>query len=295
MTSNNLRMIEHPVLERTVMLIAFEGWPDAGKVATGAVNYMKDKLRPKKFAEVRADDFYVYHTLGSDHRNAYATIRDGITEDIKLPTTGFWSYKNRTGGSDLIIVIGHEPELRWQEYVGLILDVAQKLNVSRIIALGGTFDQIPHTVEPVISAVVNDPAQKTEFTKLGMGLVNYEGQCAIHSLLLSAAAERKLPAASLWGHTPHYIQVANTRGCYALLDKLTGMLNIPLDLEDIRRAGEFLYAQVSLAINQKAELRDSLKQMEQNYLQGKLGMNASSGRDVIKEVEDYLKEREDKS
>lgn len=37
--------------------MGFEEWPDAGKVSSGVVGYLRDKLQARKFAEIKPDDF----------------------------------------------------------------------------------------------------------------------------------------------------------------------------------------------------------------------------------------------
>ena len=165
--------------------------------------------------------------------------------------------------------------------------------MERIYTIGGTYDTVPHTIEPIITAVVNDPGLRDEMSKYGIGLINYKGPSSVHTFLLFSAKKRDLKAASLWGHVPHYVQVPNAKVCYGILGKLTGMLEIAVDLDDIKRAGEYLDEQVSQAIEQKAELRDYVRRLEQEYSKGKYEAGGSLGEDIIKEVEDFLRKKKD--
>jgi len=49
-----------PELNRPYLVAGFEGWPDAGRVSSGVVGYLRDKLNARKCAEVKPDDFYIF-------------------------------------------------------------------------------------------------------------------------------------------------------------------------------------------------------------------------------------------
>ncbi len=49
----SLIIYERPNLVQPYLVMGLEGWPDAGRVSSGVVGYLKDKLGAKKFAEVK--------------------------------------------------------------------------------------------------------------------------------------------------------------------------------------------------------------------------------------------------
>ena len=289
----DLIIYERPYLVQPYLVMGFEGWPDAGRVSSGTVTYLKDKLAARKLAMVRPDDFYLFQSPDVELKRPIIDIEDGMVKTLKLTSTTFWFYKSAESTHDLIISRGREPELAWNRYVNLVLDFAQELNVERIYSIGGTYDRVPHTIEPVITAVFNYPDLKAEMGKHGIDLINYTGPSSIHSLLIVSAKERGLKMASLWGHVPHYIQVANTKVCYSILNKLAKILNIAVDLDDMKRASEYLDRQVSEAIKEKTELEDYVKRLEEEYCQGKREAGEVLGEDIIKEVEDFLRKKKD--
>ena len=77
------------------------------------------------------------------------------------------------------------------------------------------------------------------------------------------------------------------------LDKLAKMLGIVVDLDDIRAAGEYLDEQVSKAVEEKAELRDYVSRLEEEYRQGRYQAGETLGKDIIKEVEDFLRKKKE--
>ena len=293
MEMQRLIIYERPNLVQPYLVMGFEGWPDAGRVSSGVASQLKDRLETKKFAEVKADDFYLFQSPGIEVRRPLTDIEDGLVKSLSLPSTIFWFFKNDKSAHDLIISLGMEPELRWNSYVDLVLDLAREFGVQRLYTIGGTYDTVPHTIEPMISAVLNDASLKDEMRGYGVGLIDYKGPSSVHTMLIVSAGKRELKAASLWGHVPSYIQVPNAKVCYGILRKLTKMLDIAVDLEDLKKAGEYLDDQVSKAIKQKPGLEDYVRRLEEEYSKGKYEAGEPLAQDVIKEVEDFLRKKKD--
>ena len=61
---------------------------------------------------------------------------------------------------------------------------------------------------------------------------------------------------------------------------------------DIREAGESLDKQINRAMAQKSELAEYVKKLEEEY-QLTLGYEASGPEEIIKEVEDFLREKKE--
>lgn len=293
MSTESLILYEKPELVQPNLVMGFEGWPDAGRVSSGVVAHLRDKLQARKFAEVRPDDYYTYQSAGAEARRPLTDIEDGLVKALSVPSNTFWFYRNPEAARDLILALGIEPELRWSAYVALVLDLAREYGVQRLYTVGGTYDTVPHSVEPVISAVVNDTSLKAEMTGHGIRLINYKGPSSIHTMLVVSAAKRGLKAASLWGHVPHYVQVPNAKICRGILGKLAEMLEAPLDLEELGKAAEYLDKQVSKAIEEKPELREYVRRLEEEYSKGEYQAREPLAEDIIKEVEDFLRKKKD--
>jgi len=282
---------ENPKLNKPYLVVGFEGWPDAGKVSSGVVSYLRDKLDVRKLAEIEPDDFYLFQSPGAEVKRPVTDIQDGLVVALSLPATKLWFYKNQRSGHDLIILLGREPELRWNDYVNLILDFAQNSGVARIYAIENTYNVVPHTLAPMIAAVLSAPGLEPEMKDYGIRTINYRGPSSIHTLFLVSASKRNLEIVSLWGYVPHYVQVPNTKVCYGILNKLTKMLELTLDLEDIRRGSEHLDEMVDKAVAQKPELSDYVRRLELEYGKGKDELGEPLKEDIIKDIENFLRDK----
>ena len=283
-----------PNLVRPNLVMGFEGWANAGMVSSGVVGELKDRLHFKKLAEIKPDEFHLFHSQGIESGRPLADVRDGMVRTLSLPSTLFWFHKDEKAAHDLVISLGTEPELRWKEYVDLVLDFAQDYGIERLYTIGGSYDNVPHSVEPILTAVISDESLKAEMTEYGVGFTDYKGPSSIHTWLVVAARKRGIKAVSLWGHIPYYIQVPNAKVCYSMLSKLTKMLNITIDFEDLRKVGEDLNEKVSNAISQKPELESYLKRLEEDYGKGNQAGKPLED-DIIKEVEDFLRKHKGKA
>jgi proteasome assembly chaperone (PAC2) family protein len=288
---DNLIWIDKPRLIHPYMILGFEGWPDAGRVSSGALAYLNSQLAPILFAKLRPDDFYSIQLTGSENKRPRCIVENGIIKSFEISTLSLGYTKDVLKKHDLILIYGPEPEQSWEKFVQIILDVAAKYKVEKIVTIGGTFDAIPHTVATRITASVSDSNLIEEIKSKGIELVNYSGPSSIHTLLVIAASKENISTISLWGHTPHYIQVPNTMGCYDLLVKLDLLLDLHLKLEDSRAAGERLYEQIDQAMSIKPELRKYLKILEMGYHKENPGQQQSINQNIVKEIEKLLNEK----
>jgi proteasome assembly chaperone (PAC2) family protein len=279
-----------PELRSPYLVAGFAGWPNAAEVSTGTVAYLKEKLKAEKFGEIRPSAFYDFSSL-----RPQTVIENGLIKELKFLSNEFFYWKSEKSVHDLIIFLGVEPHLKWNEYVDSILRLAEQFKVERIYTVGGTYDQVPHTVEPKVTAVVSDPGLREELKKYNIELTEYQGPSSIHTVLLAAAKRRNIESVSLWGHAPHYIQVKNAKVCYGILKGLTKMLEIELDLQEIIGASEYLDEQVGQAISQKPELQEYVKDLEKEYQAMGKYQEPIKEEDIIREIENFLRKgpRED--
>jgi proteasome assembly chaperone (PAC2) family protein len=259
-----LTVDELPELRSPTMVVAFAGWPDAGEVASGSMRYLLRKLRARKFASIDPEEFYDF-----TETRPTTKLRTPWQRDVRWPRNEFHYYVRRGEGCDFVLFLGREPNLRWRTYIDVVLGLAERCGVERLVSLGGTFDQVTHTGEPRVSGTAVDPMLRQAMQGMGLSPSRYEGPTSIHSALGDACQQRGLPAGSLWGHAPHYLQAApNVKVCYGMLRKLSVLLDLTVDLEELRRAAEALEVRVERLLADNAELREYVRQLDAGELPG---------------------------
>ena len=276
-----------PDLRQPDMIVALAGWSDAAKVATGTVLYLARALDAVGFAQIEGDQFYDFYTTRPE-----VTIDSGLIKLLQLPSNSLFYWRNDKADHDLVLFKGIEPHLHWQKFVDTILDLSIGLKVRRIYALGGLYDNVPHTVEPRISGVVNKDNLLTILQKHNVEPINYQGPGSMHSLLLTNCAQKGIEAISLWGHAPFYVRVeTNTMVCLSLVRKLAELTEIEVDLTELIKASEYLQDMLRRLLVDSEELQQYIKKLEEQYeIEGAAPREPSPGADrIIREVEDFLR------
>jgi proteasome assembly chaperone (PAC2) family protein len=293
MNKNTINWYEKCKFTNPIMIMGFEGWPDAGKTASMAAIYMIEKLNAKPIGEINPEGLFNYQTSNSIKERPQVIVQGGLVKTLKVRTTYLWSGVDCERGKDIIISLGPEPDLNWNRYAGIIIELVEKYSISKIFTLGGTFAPIPHTMGSKVSAVVSNPELNNEINKYGIEPASYEGPTSIHSQLMVEAAKNNVPMINLWSHTPHYIRVVDYIGRYNLMLNLCRLSNLNVELGDAIRDAEFLLNQINNVLLKKPELRKYLNILENEYLksaavQGNKGINVSNK--IYKQIEEILKE-----
>jgi proteasome assembly chaperone (PAC2) family protein len=284
--------LEKPTLNEPYLIIGFEGWPNAAEVSSFALQHLIDKLEGKKFASIPIEDFYQTSSL-----RPMAVIKEGRLLELKFPGNLFYYVKNPLS-NDLILFYGIEPHLRWNIFADLILDLAIKFNVLQIFTIGGTYDYIPHTYPPMVSALFNHEELRERVLQAGVGLTEYSGPISIQTFILESAKKRGLKAISLWGHAPQYLQTKNIKVACAVLKRLIDLTKIEVDLSELENASDYFDQQVNHLVEQDPKLQEVISKLEEVYKRSEKNPQASPKEDGTKDdkvvyIQAFLKKLED--
>jgi len=283
---------ERPNLNKPYLIIGFEGWPNAGEVSSFALQHLVDSLMAKRFASIPTGDFYQTSSF-----RPMAVIKEGRLIELKSPGNHFYYVKTPLF-SDLILFYGVEPHLRWDLFAHLLLDLAERFNVAQIFTIGGTYDYIPHTYPPMVSALFNHEDLREKVIGVGLGLTEYSGPISIHTFILEAAKKRDLKAISLWGHVPQYLQTKNIKVVCSVLKRLMDLTRIEVDLSEIEKAGEYFDQQVNHLVEEDPKLQEVIGKLEEVYKRSGRIPELSKGEEGVKEekvvyIRAFLKKLED--
>src|SRR5579864_4747853 len=141
-----VQYLKKPELRNPVVVAAFAGWNDAADAATTAVKFLIDSWKPTKFAEIEAEEFYVF----TETRPTVSASR-GKVRAITWPANHFYSFTNLKFDRDIILYLGVEPQLKWKTFTSTFLDVCKRFNASEILLLGAFLANIPHSIDVPVS------------------------------------------------------------------------------------------------------------------------------------------------
>ncbi len=286
---------EQPELLAPYIIVGLSGWLDAGEVSTGSVDYLRRKLDAHKFAYIEPRGFYIYQVPGYGPEQIlrpHARIEEGLVKRVEGPRNEFFFWKSGAD-HDLILLSGVEPNLAWPEFAQAVLNVAQQFRAARIYALGGVFDQVPHTRETRLYAVISHPQLKNEIKKFAPFLT-YEGPSSFTTTLLSLAGQQGIEAAGITARVPPYIQNYNSKASYDLLKRIIALTGIEIDINDLKKAGELLAEMINRAFIQNQTAMEQLKKMEEIFDAANLDMpNQVPGENYDKLLEEMIKMKRD--
>ena len=250
-----------PELRSPALIAAFQGWPDAGEVASGALRYLIRNLGATRFAEIAPEKFYIF----TENRPHSVVVRPG-QRTLRWPSNDFYYWSDAEQPRDLLLFLGREPNLRWTAYTGAVLDLAERCGATLLVTLGGTYDAVSHHGDATVSGIATTSRLRGQLESLGVGFSQYQGPSAIQTALLEAARRRGLPAASLWGHAPHYIQaLPNVKVCHGVLERLTQLVGMELDLDELLSASRALERRVDEALAGNDELLNYVRRLDQGF------------------------------
>jgi len=256
-----LTFTENPDLRQPYLVAAFAGWPDAAEVATRSVACLIQKLGAKRFATMSPEEFYDFTA-----RRPAVNVKDGAVARLKMPSNDFYYWSSPTGGNDVVLLMGTEPQLKWATFSNTIVQLAIKLGTRRFYALGGVYDNVPHTRKPRMTGIVNAVSLRRTLEEHGIGLVDYDGPASIHGPLLTDFSKAKIEMVNLWGHSPMYVRYkANPIVCHEMLRVLAALMGVTIDLEDVRQAGTRMGANLERAMSKNPTLRSYVRRLEEQH------------------------------
>lgn len=222
-----LRLEVEPALEAPALLLAFEGWNDAGDSASSAVRFIAEALGAAPLGEIDGEESYDFTV----QRPVVRQSEDG-RRHVTWPRFEF-SYAVIPGRTELVLGVGPEPHLHWRAWCGELLKLAKQLRVSRVVLLGAFLADVVYSLPVHVTGFAWPPERMDE---LGLRASNYEGPTGIVGVLGAVYPAAGLETVSFWAGLPHYIPLTpNARGALALVQQATRYLDLPIDRGPLER------------------------------------------------------------
>ncbi|OHB86459.1 MAG: hypothetical protein A2V98_18330 [Planctomycetes bacterium RBG_16_64_12] len=254
-----------PRLDHATLVLALSGWMDGGDVSTGTVKRLLHLLDAEPIAEVDPEPFYIYNFPGSMEISAlfrpHIKIEDGLVKTFEMPTNVFFCHE----AAGLVFFVGKEPNLRWRTFGECIFRLAREVGVGRILFVGSFGGSVPHTRQPRLYVTCSDARLLSEMEQYGLRRSGYEGPGSFTSYLMTQAASAGLEMVSLVAEIPGYLQGTNPLSIEAVTRRLAKILKVPLDLDSLRTASTEWELQVSRVVEQNDEMAKTVRQLEEEY------------------------------
>lgn len=241
-------------LEAPILIMYLEGWIDAGLGAGTAMAAVLSQTSTERVIAFDVDSLV-------DHRARRPMLRlvDGVIDTVTWPQVELRAGTDRDG-NELLVLIGPEPDMRWQEFSATVIDLARELNVKLVVGLGAFPAPVPHT-RPVRLASTATSAELAEQVGFVAGAI--EVPSGIHAVIEHDCGRAGIPAVGMWARVPHYIAQMPYPGASAVIvDGLVALTGLALSSGDLHRAHAVTSARIDEFVANNDEHLAMVRQLE---------------------------------
>jgi hypothetical protein len=274
----------HELLEPVEPLVApavvaaLDGWIDAGGASTAAVDHVAQDGEP--LVTFGSDLLYDYRS-----RRPVLDIVDGVLTDLAWP--GLSIRRVRVGGRDLLVLTGPEPDFRWRELGGDLLDLALRLGVLEWVSLGAIPAAVPHTRPVPILATASKPGLLGPDEQPGP-----QGLLRVPSAALSAIEHQVIaggiPTVGFYAQVPHYVGGPYTPATIAILERAGRHLGVELPLGGLADEAMEQRQRLDAAVAGDEDSRAYVARLETVVDNQEI----PTGDELVGEIERFLQQRE---
>jgi hypothetical protein len=244
------------VLDRPVLVVALEGWVDAGLGADGAISALLSAGPTELVATFDGESL-----IDQRARRPVVHIARGVNEGLTWPVI-----QMRLGqdliGTEVCYLVGPEPDFRWPTFVKSVVSLCRDLRVRMVVGLGAFPAPAPHT-RPVRLAATAPPSSADLVAEIGIVQGEIDVPSGVWGALELALGEADIAVVGLWARVPHYVSgMSFPSASAALLDGLASVAGLSLDASSLHTAADASLRQVVDLISKSTEHTAMVRQLE---------------------------------
>jgi len=293
-----------PFANGRLLVVAFEGWNDAGEAASGAVKSLKEQLDVYPIAEVDPEEYFDYQfnrpvvSYDDDGNRALTwpsvaiygpsqpTVEqpESIASDAELQLSA-------NNHSNIYLLLGTEPSRSWRAFTRDILETIVENGITSIVFLGAMLADVPHTRPISVFTSSENPEVRTA---LEIERSSYEGPVGILSVLGQAAEKAGIATMSIWASVPHYVHNApSPKATLAIIDKLEEIVDVVIPRGDLVSEATDWENGIDALAGEDEDMSSYIEQLER--ARDTVDSPEASGEAIAQEFEKYLRSGDDKS
>lgn len=263
------------------LVVAFEGWNDAGEAASTAVRTLRDQLGLVPIVEVEPEDYFDYQ-----FNRPVSTFDEKGERVIAWPSVVLSGPVD--GGDGVHVLLGTEPSRGWKTFSEEVLDALSVAGVERIVFLGAMLADVPHTRPIAVFASSENSSVRERFD---LERSSYEGPVGIISVLADAAERAGIPTVSIWASVPHYVHNApSPKATLALIERLEDFIDVQVDRGSLVEDAAAWERGIDELASDDDDMTAYIEQLEQ--ARDTVDSPEASGDAIAEEFERYLRKRE---
>jgi predicted ATP-grasp superfamily ATP-dependent carboligase len=282
-------MIEHPRLDAPVLVLAMDGWIDAGLAAAGAVEMLGEQLDMITVARFETDALLDYRA-----RRPISHLVDGVLRGLTWPSLEIRAASDGQG-REMLLLVGSEPDRQWLQFTDEVVALAVDFGVRMCVGLGAYQFAAPHTRPPRVACT----ASTASLADRGFlrGSLDFPG--GIQAAIEQACDTKGIPAMGLWAQVPHYVPAIMPfpAGSVALVESLARVADLTLPLGDLAERADATRSRLDELMAQNPQHSSMLHQLEEAWDSSEpeetpIGpSDLPTGDDLVAELERYLRDQ----
>jgi proteasome assembly chaperone (PAC2) family protein len=297
--NDNVKFNSRPDLQSPYIVCGLNGSFNGGNVSIGGVDYLINQFNGVKFAEMPASHYHIYQIPGVESLRPVFKMEDGLIEESHLPENEFYYSKNTGSEHDLILFVGNEPSLNWEEYSDTVINLAGDFGATRLYALCGILDMTPYTREPKISCTCTDAKVREEMGKFSVTFSSREGPASFGQMLLYACKKKGLEGVNFTVRVPCYPEYNvylgySPKSLKAVLIRMKDIMHLDVNFDELDSAIEEVEGKLNFVRQQNPQFNTFLEELEKDYeempYEESLDISPS---DAVRLAEEFLENNQD--
>ncbi|MDE2386112.1 MAG: PAC2 family protein [Actinomycetales bacterium] len=271
-----------------VLIVAFEGWNDAGEAASGAARVIARELNSDVVAAVDPEDYYDFQ-----FSRPMVSFDEEGNRQLAWPTTEMYApgidiVQGQPEKARVHVLLGVEPSRRWKAFAAEVLEMVEDREIDAVVFLGALLADVPHT-RPIATTITSqNQALRSQF---GYEKSDYEGPVGILSVLGMALEKAGIPTVSIWGSVPHYAHTPPvSKASLSLLLEVERVLGISFGHESLAEEAFAWERAVDELCENDEELAGYVKQLE--LARDEYEAEVADGDVLAAEVERFLRDNQ---
>jgi PAC2 family protein len=264
-------------LDGPVLVAALDGWIDAGGASTTAAEHLADGGAP--VATFDGDLIFDFRS-----RRPTLDIVDGRLSRLDWPELVI--RRGHLDGRDLLVLSGAEPDFRWHEFAGSVVELVARLGVVEWISLGAIPAAVPHTRPvPIIGSASAPGLLKGDVQPGPQGRLRVPS--AALSVLEMTVADAGTPSLGYYAQVPHYVSGPYATAALELLRALGRHFGADVPTGSLESEARELRSRLDLATAADDTTRSYVERLEAMVDEERL----PTGDELINDIERFLRDR----
>lgn len=274
-------MTDSSFMDGSILVVAFEGWNDAGEAASSSARTLRDQfgLVPLRSLDPEAYFDYQFNRPTSSYDETGKRV-------LNWPEVVLWGPPD--GAPGVHVLLGAEPSRAWKTFADEVMDAVEDAEITGIVFLGAMLADVPHT-RPISIHVTSDSPEVREVFDLERS--SYEGPTGILAVLAVEAERIGIPSLSIWASVPHYVHNAPApKATLALIQRLEEFVPIEIERGELVEESAAWESGIDQLAGEDDEMAAYIAQLER--ARDTVDAPEASGDAIAEEFERYLRRRD---